>query len=69
MPTIQIRPERFKSAVDANHFMIVKDINEGKEDAEPWWVARCTCGVSGTDRGNFEDTVQYAMIHVEGAHE
>jgi hypothetical protein len=69
MATIQIRPERFKSAIDANHFMIVKDENGNSEDTEPWWVATCTCGRSGTDRGHFEDTVQYAMIHVEGAHE
>lgn len=49
--------------------MTVVNINEGNEDAEPWWVATCACGVSGTDRGNFGDTVQYAMTHVEGAHE
>ena len=67
MATIQIRPERFKSPADANHFVIVVDENEG--NFEPWWVATCTCGVSGTDRGNFEDTVEYAMIHVKGAHE
>jgi hypothetical protein len=38
-------------------------------DAEPWWFATCTCGASGTDRGNFEDTVQWALDHAEGAHE
>jgi hypothetical protein len=49
--------------------MTVVDINEGNENAEPWWVATCTCGVSDTDRGQFEDTVQYAMLHVEVIHE
>jgi len=75
MATIQIRPERFKSVTDANHFMTVTDQNaddETGEDAEmpnPWWVATCTCGVSGSNRGNFEDTTQWALVHVEGAHE
>ena len=49
--------------------MTVTDENEGNGDREPYWVATCVCGVSGSDRGHFEDTVQYAMIHVEGAHE
>jgi hypothetical protein len=48
--------------------MTVVDENDDT-DMEPWWVATCTCGVSGTDRGHFEDTVQYALTHVEGAHE
>jgi hypothetical protein len=73
MATIQIRPERFKSAADADHFMTVEDQTAvaaiDDEDVEPWWVATCTCGVSGADRGNFEDTTQWALIHVEGAHE
>jgi hypothetical protein len=39
------------------------------EDVDPWWVATCTCGMSGTDRGHFGDTTQWALVHVEGAHE
>lgn len=51
--------------------MIVTDQNVDPDHGheEPWWVATCTCGVSDTDRGNFKDTVQYALTHVEGAHE
>jgi len=45
------------------------DINDEDDVTEQWWVATCTCGVSGTERGNFEDTVQYALTHVKGAHE
>ena len=54
------------------HRMTVEDRNWYVTDTpgvEPWWVATCTCGASGSDRGNFEDTVQYALVHVEGAHE
>jgi hypothetical protein len=51
-------------------FMTLMNINEDNEDAEPWWVATCTCGIPPvTDRGNFENTVIYALVHVEGAHE
>jgi hypothetical protein len=51
--------------------MTVADQNASidNEDVEPRWVATCTCGVSGSDRGNFEDTTQWALVHVEGAHE
>jgi hypothetical protein len=68
MATIQIRPERFKSAADANHFMTLTD-RQSEPFEEPDWYAKCTCGVSGTARGRFQDTVEWALIHVEGAHE
>ena len=56
----------------STHRMTVEDQNAGMADwdgVEPWYVATCTCGTQGTDRGNFEDTMQYAVVHVEGAHE
>lgn len=49
--------------------MVDENVDPDHGHEEPWWVATCTCGVSGTDRGHFEDTVQYALTHVEGAHE
>jgi hypothetical protein len=70
MATIKIHPEG-----KSGHVMIVADQNaevltdEDAEMPDPWWVATCTCGVSGTDRGHFEDTTQWALVHVEGAHE
>jgi hypothetical protein len=66
MAAIKIVPDS-----ESYDFMIVKDVNADDEtgDSEPWWVATCTCGTSGSDRGNFEDTTQWALVHVEGAHE
>jgi hypothetical protein len=70
MATIKIYPDS-----EDRHYAIVVDINaeiltdEDAEMPDPWWVASCTCGVQGTDRGNFEDTTQWALTHVEGAHE
>ena len=68
MATIKIIPDG-----ESLHSMTVEDQNTlaalDDTDVEPWWVATCTCGVQGSDRGNFEDTMQWALTHVEGAHE
>ena len=35
------------------------------DPADEWCVYRCEHGHEGTDRGNFEDTVQVAVYHVD----
>lgn len=47
----------------------VVDIAEEDRDGEPWTIAVCSvCGQIDDDRGNFEDTVQQAQIHVDLQH-
>lgn len=45
----------------------VLDVNADSDDddSEPRYVFRCEYGHEDTDRGNFEDTVQAAEIHVD----
>jgi hypothetical protein len=68
MATIKIIPDGGSA-----HSMTVEDQNAlaalDNADVDPWWIATCTCGVQDSDRGNFEDTTQWALVHVEGAHE
>ena len=57
MATIEVKGQRCTATV-----LDTTDIDSGDE---PWYVARTGGGLEITDRGNFQDTMQAAEIHVD----